>query len=110
MNERISAPRLLLAACLCMVSAAGAQTVLVEAEGFDDLGGWVVDQQAIDQMGSPFLLAHGLGMPVEDAVTTADFPVPGKYRILVRTRDWVTPWKAPGAPGRFQLFANGRAV
>ncbi len=37
---------------------------LVEAEGFDDPGGWVVDQQFMDQMGSPMLLAHGMGQPV----------------------------------------------
>jgi signal peptidase I len=35
------------------VSTASADTVLVEAESFEDLGGWVVDQQFMDQMGSP---------------------------------------------------------
>ncbi len=89
---------------------AGAQTVLVEAEGFADLGGWVVDQQAIDQMGSPFLLAHGLGKPVKDAVTMVEFPTPGRYRVLVRTRDWVAPWNAPGAPGKFQLVVDGKTL
>ena len=84
--------------------------VLVEAEGFENRGGWVVDQQSMDQMGSPFLLAHGLGVPVEDAVTTAEFPAPGTYRVRVRTRDWVGPWKAPGAPGKFQLLIDGRAL
>ena len=37
--------------------AAGGGTVLVEAEAFEDVGGWVIDQQFMDQMGSPFLLA-----------------------------------------------------
>lgn len=37
--------------------------VLVEAESFNEKGGWVLDQQFMDQMGSPFLLAHGLGKP-----------------------------------------------
>ena len=50
----------------------------------------------MEQMGSPYLLAHGLGVPVQDAVTTAKFPVAGTYRVWVRTRDWVAPWKAPG--------------
>jgi hypothetical protein len=36
------------------------QTVLIEAEYFTDYGGWVHDSQFMDQMGSPFLLAHGL--------------------------------------------------
>ena len=43
--------------------------VLVEAESFKETGGWVVDQQFMDLMGSPYLLAHGLGEPVPDAVT-----------------------------------------
>jgi len=92
------------------VSATGSQRVLVESESFGDLGGWVVDQQFMDQMGSPFLLAHGLGEPVEDAVTKVQFPVTGKYRIWVRTRDWAAPWKVPGAPGRFQLLIDGKPL
>ena len=31
----------------------------------------------MDVMGLPYLLAHGLGVPVKDAVTTAKFPAPG---------------------------------
>jgi len=89
---------------------APAHNVLVEAESFIQLGGWVIDQQAMDQMGSPFLLAHGLGVPVADATTTVNIPATGKYRVFVRTRDWVAPWKAPGAPGKFQLKINGRAL
>ena len=84
--------------------------VVVEAEGFEHLGGWVVDQQFMDQMGSPFLLAHGLGEPVDDATTTVTFPSTGEYHVWVRTRDWVAPWDAPGAPGRFQLLVDGRPL
>jgi hypothetical protein len=85
-------------------------TILVEAEGFNNLGGWVVDQQFMDQMGSPMLLAHGLGVPVADAATTVEFPAAGKYRVLVRTRDWTAPWKVPQSPGRFQLLIQGRPL
>jgi len=88
----------------------GSEMVLVEAEGFEHLGGWVVDQQFMDQMGSPFLLAHGLAEPVEDATTTVAFPHAGEYRVWVRTRDWVAPWDVPGAPGRFQLLVDGRPL
>ena len=28
----------------------------------------------------------------------------------MRTRDWVAPWNAPGAPGKFQLKINGKAL
>ena len=89
---------------------AGALTILVEAEAFNNHGGWVVDQQFMDQMGSPFLLAHGLGETVKDATTNVEFPAAGKYRVWVRTRNWVAPWKAPAAPGRFQLLINGRTL
>ncbi|MEN6575797.1 MAG: FAD-dependent oxidoreductase [Phycisphaerales bacterium] len=88
-----------------LVSAAAGQ-ILVETEGFDDLGGWVVDQQFMDQMGSPFLLAHGLGAPVEDAMTNIAIPV-GRYRIWVRTRNWVPSCSGPDAPGRFQVLISG---
>ncbi len=93
-----------------VVSTASADTVLVEAESFEDLGGWVIDQQFMDQMGSPYLLAHGLGEPVNDATTKVEFTKEGKYRVWVRTRDWVAPWKAPGAPGKFQLLINGKPL
>jgi hypothetical protein len=92
------------------VSVAHAQTVLIEAESFEDVGGWVVDQQFADQMGSSFLLAHGLGEPVEDAAAKVELPQAGKYRVFVRTRAWVAPWKAPGAPGRFQLLIDGKPL
>ncbi len=90
--------------------AAAADTVLVEAESFKNLGGWALDTQFIDIMGSPYLLAHGLGEPVKDATTTVTFPGTGRYRVLVRTKDWVARWKAPGAPGKFQLLVNGQPL
>jgi len=60
---------LLLARLALLTPAAPAQHVLLEAEQFADPGGWDVDQQSMDQMGSPYLLAHGLGVPVRDAMT-----------------------------------------
>src|SRR5262245_18697895 len=104
--------RLIMSALLLLscTLAFAAECVLVEAESFEDTGGWVVDQQFMDIMGSPYLLAHGLGEPVWDATAKVTFPAPGKYRVWVRTRDWVAPWKAPGAPGRFQLSINGEAL
>lgn len=96
-----------------------AKTILVEAEAFENTGGWVIDQQFMDKMGSPFLLAHGLGQPVDDASTIVTYPETGEYRVWVRTRDWVAPWKKPdtpeakrakGTPGKFQVLVNGKAL
>jgi len=91
-------------------SAFAADQVLVEAESFEHPGGWKLDTQSIDVIGSPYMLAHGLGRPVEDATTTVQLPSPGTYYLFVRTKDWVAKWDAPGAPGRFQLVVNGVAL
>ncbi|NBV44248.1 MAG: FAD-dependent oxidoreductase [Planctomycetia bacterium] len=86
-------------------------TLLVEAESFADHGGWTLDTQFITEMGSPYLLAHGLGRPVADATTTITVPAAGDYRVFVRTKDWVARWRAPGdAPGRFQVVIGGTAL
>jgi hypothetical protein len=93
------------ALCAGYLSAA---TLMVETESFDEKGGWVVDQQFMDQMGSSFLLAHGLGKPVMDAVQSIHIPESASYRILVRTRNWNAEWNKSEAAGRFQILVNGK--
>ena len=68
--------------------AFGRNLVWLETERFDDLDGWVNDSQFMDQMGSPYLMAIGLGKPVRDAVTTVTLPRAGSYRLWARTKDW----------------------
>ena len=82
--------------------------VLLEAENFTTPGGWVVDQQFVDLMGSPYLLAHGKGHPVADAVTTALFPALGNYHLWVRTKDWTAP--LTNHPGAFKVLVGGVTV
>src|SRR5687768_12002406 len=89
---------------------ANAKTVLVEAESFNQPGGWLLDTQFVHIMGSPYLLAHGLGKPVQDATTTIKLPSPGTYKVWVRTKDWVARWNAPGQPGKFQLLFDGKPL
>ena len=101
---------LLFSSCLLSVGVAKSADLLVEAESFTTKGGWVLDNQSMNQMGSPYLLAHGLGVPVENAVTMIDVKTAGQYRVWVRTRDWVKTWGKEGAPGRFELILNGRAL
>ncbi len=100
--------RVLVCFCLCLglTASASAEPVFVEAETFENLGGWSLDTAFTHLVGSPYLLAHGLGQPVADATTKVQVPAGGKYRVWVRTKDWVAPWKAPGTPGRFQLLIN----
>ncbi|HRX79389.1 MAG TPA: hypothetical protein P5307_10035, partial [Pirellulaceae bacterium] len=87
-----------------------ADAVLVEAESFANHGGWVLDTQFIDNMGSPYLLAHGMGRPLPDATTEVTFPSTGVYHVFVRTKDWVAHWDAPGAPGKFKLLVDGKPL
>jgi hypothetical protein len=100
------------AAVFLLSSAAlvNAAQVFVEAEAFQSHGGWTLDTQFVETMGSPYLLAHGIGSPVKDAETEVAFREAGEYRVFVRTKDWVSPWKAEGAPGKFQVLVNGAAL
>jgi len=85
-----------------------AATLMVETDSFEKKGGWVVDQQFMGQMGSSFLLAHGLGTPVADAVHSIEIPESGNYRVLARTRNWNAEWNKSEAAGRFQILVNNR--
>jgi L-ascorbate metabolism protein UlaG (beta-lactamase superfamily) len=80
--------------------------VLVEAEAFAERGGWLLDPQFMDQMGSPYLLAHGLGKPVANAKTEIEFPATGRYHVWVRAKDWVPTHH----PGRFKVLVGGRTL
>lgn len=83
-------------------------TVLIEAESFEERGGWKLDTQFVHIMGSPYLLAHGLGRPVAPASTTLTLPDAGSWFVWVRTKNWVPgPWEAPG---RFKLAINGHEL
>jgi hypothetical protein len=68
--------------------------LFLEAEGFEDFGGWELDQQSMDQMGSPYLLAHGLGVPVPRRANIASGSArviglrPGKLRGLPANSNW----------------------
>ena len=87
-----------------------ASNLLIEAESFDQKGGWVVDQQFMDLMGSPYLMAHGMGVPVEDASTTISFPESGTYYVYVRTYNWTSPWHDGKGPGKFTLKIGNKKL
>ena len=86
-------------------AAAGRSVVWIEAEAFAQTGGWSNDSQYVDLMGSPCLLATGIGKPVADAVTVAKIPADGTYRLWVRCRDWL----ASHHPGRFSVLVGPKA-
>ena len=119
--------------------AAQAETVVIEAEWFEDYGGWVNDTQFMDQMGSPYLLAHGLGKPVADAKMSfsvengvvgpaydiEDDPEPEveqpakkqkpddvkakRFKVMVRTMNWTARWSKEPA-GTFKVVVDGKEL
>ena len=97
----------------CFLQAAlfaSAQDLLVEAESFSHKGGWVVDQQFMDLMGSSYLMAHGMGESVEDATTDVVLPEKGTYHVYVRTFNWTSPWYDGKGPGQFKLSVDGKRL
>lgn len=87
------------------------QTIFIEAENFNDKGGWVIDQQSMEVIGSSYLMAHGLGVPVQDATTIIKVPKNGNYKVWVRTRNWTASWTPTENPaGKFQLLFNDQLL
>lgn len=107
---KLSGLRLSIASLALSALPVQAASLLVEAESFADKGGWAVDQQFMDLMGSPYLIAHGLGKPVADASTEVAFPQTGKYYVYVRTYNWTSPWYDGAGPGKFALAVNGKTL
>ena len=101
---------ILLAVTFIFCASASTQIIFLETEKFEDKGGWVIDPLFIDQMGSPFLLAHGIGKPVNDAKTVIEINEPGDYSVWVRTRNWNADWDESQAPGRYQILFNGKPL
>lgn len=91
-------------------SSLPAANLFIEAESFTKKGGWVVDQQFMDLMGSSYLMAHGMGEPVEDAQTEVTFPEKGTYYVYVRTYNWTSPWKDGEGPGKFSLYVGNKKL
>ena len=85
-------------------------SVMALATTFADRGDWTVEQQFVLQMGSSYLLAHGIGTPLQrDAVTTVEVPADGEYNLLVRTKNWTKHWSDGPTPGIFQVLVDGVA-
>lgn len=74
----------------------------IDAEDFADYGGWTLDTQFVYLMGSGYLLATGVGTPVADATTEFELAEAGRYRVWVRSRNWIREH----SPGTFRLLVN----
>ena len=76
----------------------------VEAEDFADYGDWRLDTQFVQQMGSAYLIAAGVGKPIADATTEVRLAQAGRYRVWVRAKNWIRDH----APGKFAVAIGGR--
>ena len=76
----------------------------VEAESFADYGGWKLDTQFVQKMGSAYLIASGVLAPKAPAKTKVPIPSAGVWRAWVRTKDWLPEF----SPGAFALEVGGR--
>lgn len=101
---------LLVVLSISLHSISFATDIFLEAENFENKGGWILDQQFMDQMGSPYLIAHGMGNPVNEASTKVNFPETGTYHIYVRTFNWTSPWTEKEGPGKFTLMIDNKKL
>lgn len=81
----------------------------IEAESFKNKGGWVVDQQSMESIHSSYIMAHGMGNAVDDAVTTTELEG-GEYNIWVLTRDWTAVWDVCDSAGKFELLIDKKST
>lgn len=86
------------------------EAIILTAPLFSQMGGWVLDTQFVTTMGTPYLLAHGLGRPVEDAAIEFTVETTGEYHLFVYTFNWVSPWRKEEAPGKFRILVDDQAV
>lgn len=77
--------------------------LLLPTSSFPEKGGWIMDNEFILTMGASYLLAHGLGKPVENAKKTIHVKESGLYSVLAYTYNWCSPWHSDTRPGLFRV-------
>ena len=81
--------------------------IFIEAESFKNKGGWVIDTASMETIHSAYLMAHGMGNPVEDAFTDFEITDNGTYSIYALTRDWTAVWDVKDSAGKFTIKLDG---
>ena len=110
MKSRVKFLIILFLVICCGHSRSFASGIWVEAESFSNKGGWSVDQQFVFEMGSPYLIAHGMGRQVADATTEIEFSQAGEYHVFVRCYNWTSPWSSKEGAGRFALLVGDKCL
>lgn len=81
--------------------------IFIEAESLSHKGGWTVETQSMETIGSAYLMAHGMGAPVEDACGDFFVAKAAHYNVFVRTRDWTKQWGVKVSAGQFKILIDG---
>ncbi len=84
--------------------------IFIEAESFCNKGGWVVDQQSMRVIHSAYLMAHGMGVPVENASTEFSVAHEAKYYVWALTRDWTGVWDIKEPAGIFNIAIDAEVL
>lgn len=77
--------------------------IFIEAESFKNRGGWFLDTASMETLHSSYLMAHGMGMPVEDATTDFEIENDAEYFVWALTRDWTSVWNVENPAGKFKI-------
>ena len=91
-------------------SSVKSDSILLCGSAFDNKGGWISDPQFMEVMGSSCMIAHGLGIPVENASTSFYVKTEGDYHIYVRTKNWTAYWSDKPTPGVFRIIIDGKEI
>ena len=84
--------------------------IFIEAESFEVKGGWVVDTTSMETIHSAYLMAHGMGVPVEDAHTDFEIKYSGEYYIWSLTKDWTAVWDVKDPAGKYTIKIDGTSL
>ena len=84
--------------------------LMLSAAAFEHAGGWIRDSEFILTMGGVYMLAHGLGRPVEDAQSTFTCMESGEYHVYAYTFNWVSPWHRDMHPGEFEIHIGDNST
>ncbi|MGM9634871.1 MAG: FAD-dependent oxidoreductase [Candidatus Avispirillum sp.] len=72
------------------------QYIWIDAVDFSDYGGFAKETQFVREMGMPYLIADGVGKPVNPAATSFEVKQDGCYRFFVRTKNWLCDYAPDG--------------
>ena len=100
----------LLLSGLSSMTMINSANLFIEAESFAKKGGWVVDQQFMDLMGSSYLMAHGMGERKKERIMYMYGHITGlrlgkmekdreNSACMSVTRSWLHHWGAKGILG-----------